>query len=119
MTSGTPGTPIPPGGCESSVALTSVATTAINVEEIVRGLRDAEVSSAQRLFRGLVVLPIEEAAAWQGGSWRRSFAQHGVTLVQADCLIAAVAHQQGAVLTTGNPKDLPMQLSVQHWPVGE
>lgn len=35
-------------------------------------------------------------------------------------MIAAAAHQQGAVLTTGNPKDFPMpQLSVQHWPVGK
>ena len=97
----------------------SPATTAINVEEMVRGVRATEVEAAQRLFGGLVVLPIDEAAAWRAGAWRRTFAERGVTLFQADCLIAAATHQHGAVLCTGNPKDFPMAgLTVEHWPVG-
>lgn len=96
------------------------ATTAINVEEIVRGLRHTELDAAQRLCRGLVVLPIDETAAWQAGGWRSSFARRGMTLFQADCLIAATTHENRAVLCTGNPKDFPMpELTVQHWPVGE
>jgi predicted nucleic acid-binding protein len=96
------------------------ATTAINVEEIVRGLRETEQDAAERLFRGLLVLPIDQTAAWQSGSWRRSLAQHGVTLFQADCLIAAATYQRQGVLCTGNPSDFPMpELTVQHWPVGE
>jgi predicted nucleic acid-binding protein len=95
------------------------ATTAINVEEIVRGLREAEVNVARRLFRGLVIVPVDEDVAWQAGSWRRRFSELGVTLYQADCLIAAAAHRHRAVLCTGNPKDFPMaEVSVQHWPVG-
>jgi len=43
----------------------------------------------------------------------------GVTLAQADCLIAAAAVGVGARLATGNRKDFPMpELSVEHWPVG-
>jgi predicted nucleic acid-binding protein len=96
------------------------ATTAINVEEIVRGLKGAEHDAAERLFRGLLVLPIDEATAWQAGTWRRSFAESGITLFQADCLIAAATHSRQAVLCTGNPTDFPMRdLTVQHWPVGE
>lgn len=34
------------------------ATSAINVEEIVRGLRGEEQAVADRLFGGLVILPI-------------------------------------------------------------
>lgn len=95
------------------------ATTAINVEEIVRGLRPSEIEAAERLCRGLVVLPIDEVAAWQAGAWRRSFAARGVTLFQADCLIAAAADHHRGVLFTGNPKDFPMPgLAVEHWPVG-
>jgi predicted nucleic acid-binding protein len=95
-------------------------TTAINVEEIVRGLRANEYDAAQRLFRGLLVLPIDEAAAWQAGTWRRSYAERGTTLFQADCLIAAATHGRQAVLCTGNPSDFPMRdLTMQHWPVGE
>lgn len=92
-------------------------TTAINVEEIVRGLRDAEFDTARLLFEGLVVLPIDAAAAWQAGRWRRDHAKRGVTLYQADCLIAAVAFTNRATLVTGNPKDFPMDgLVVEHWP---
>lgn len=93
------------------------ATTAINVEEIVRGLRPSEVEAARRLFDGLVVLPIDAAAAWQAGVWRRTFAARGVTLYQADCLVAAAALTNHATLVTGNPKDFPMDdLTVDHWP---
>jgi len=62
------------------------ATTAVNVEEVVRGLRPAEVKAAETLFRGLVVLPVDAAAAWTAGTWRRDFATRGVTLFQTDCL---------------------------------
>lgn len=92
------------------------ATTAINVEEIVRGLRRSE--AARRLFSGLEVLDVDSGAAWQAGEWRREYAALGVTLWQADCLIAAVALEAGGLLATGNPKDFPM-VEVVHWPVGE
>ncbi len=95
------------------------ATTAINVEEIVRGLRPAEVDAARRLFRGLVVLDVDAPAAWQAGTWRREFASAGVTLFQADCLVAAASQLSGGVLVTGNPEDFPMpDLRMEHWPVG-
>jgi predicted nucleic acid-binding protein len=94
-------------------------TTAINVEEIARGLRGGETDAARRLFDGLDVLSIDRATAWQAGRWRNEFAARGITLFQADCLIAAVAFTRRATLVTGNPKDFPMDgLIVEHWPVG-
>jgi predicted nucleic acid-binding protein len=96
------------------------ATTAINVEEIVRGLRAVETQAASQLFSGLVVLPIDSRAASQAGTWRRTFAARGVTLYQSDCLVAATAWVNGGALATGNPKDFPMrELKVEHWPVGK
>lgn len=95
------------------------ATTSINVEEIVRGLRPSETGAAERLFAGLVVLPVDGRAGWQAGTWRREFAARGVTLWQADCLVAATALVHQAPLATGNPKDFPMDdLEVDHCPVG-
>lgn len=95
------------------------ATSAINVEEIVRGLRGSEQSVADRLFSGLRVLAVGRAEAELAGGWRRQFAVEGTTLHQADCLIAATAVRAGARLATGNPKDFPMAgLLVEHWPVG-
>lgn len=98
----------------------TLLTTAINVEEIERGLRPSEVGVAIALFTGVRVLPIRREDGERAGRWRREFAAGGVTLHQADCLIAAAAAGFGARLATGNPKDFPMDgLSVDHWPVGE
>jgi len=96
-----------------------VCTTAINVEEIVRGLRSSERDVATRLVTGLVIVPLGAREGWQAGDWRRQFGAQGTTLSQADCLIAAAALSADAVLATGNPKDFPMaEITVEDWPVG-
>ena len=96
-----------------------VATTAVNVEEIVRGLRPVETDAARWLVAGLTILPIVASTAWRAGEWRREHAQRGVTLWTVDCLVAAATAEAGATLVTGNPEDFPMaELGVEHWPVG-
>jgi predicted nucleic acid-binding protein len=95
------------------------ATTAINVDEIVRGLRRGEEPAVRSLVDGLVVLKTGRRAGWQAGEWRREFAARGIPLYPADCLVAATAWTHGATLVTGNPKDFPMDgVAVEHWPVG-
>jgi predicted nucleic acid-binding protein len=96
-----------------------VATTAINVEEIVRGVRPSEQPAVDALFAGLLILSAGLEEGTQAGTWRREFAARGVTLSQADCLIAAAAFGAGARLATGNPADFPMtEIEVEDWPVG-
>jgi len=93
---------------------------AVNVEEVMRGIRDHERELTTRFLSGLHIAPIGRAQGIRAGDWRRQFAGEGVTLSQADCLIAAAALGIRARLATGNPKDFPMQeLEVEHWPVGE
>ena len=95
-------------------------TTPINVEEIHRGLRQSEHDAAARLFDGLRIAQLGRPEGARAGDWRRGHASAGVTLAQADCLIAAAAVSIGVPLATGNPKHFPMSgLSVEHWPVGE
>jgi predicted nucleic acid-binding protein len=92
---------------------------AINVEELARGLRAGEEAALHRLLDGLKITPITREDAERAGRWRRDFALRGVTLSQADCLIAAAAAGIGARLITGNPRDFPMkEVTVEHWPVG-
>lgn len=92
---------------------------AISVEEIWRGLRSGEESAARRLFNGLRLAPLGMTEGRLAGTWRRAFADRGVTLHQADCLIAAAAKGVGASLATANVDDFPMaDLVVEHWPVG-
>lgn len=92
---------------------------AINVEEIVRGLRAHEHGSARDLFAGLRIIPLGEAEGWRAGEWRRRYAREGQTLSQADCLVAAAAVSIAARLATGNARDFPMtDLTVEDWPTG-
>ncbi len=84
---------------------------------------DSDATSATLMgvpfITGLEVLPVDGRAGWLAGGWRRDFAARGVTLWQADCLLAATAFVHGAALVTANPKDFPMDgLEVEYWPVG-
>ena len=92
---------------------------AINVEEVWRGVRAGEDLAVTRLFDGLRIATLGRAEGERAGTWRRAFAARGVTLAQADCLVAAAAVGVGARLATGNWKDFPMpEVEVERWPVG-
>ncbi len=92
---------------------------AISVEEIWRGLLPTEEKRARRLFDGLRMAPLGVAEGMRAGRWRREFAARGVTLHQADCLIAAAAVRVGAALATANVGDYPMAaVELMPWPVG-
>lgn len=94
-------------------------TCVISVEEIWRGLLPGEEGAVRRLVRGLRCAPLGPSEGIRAGQWRREYAVRGVTLHQADCLIAAAAMGIGANLATGNPADFPMaDVMVEHWPVG-
>ena len=91
---------------------------AVSVEEIWRGLRSHEALGARRLFNALRLAPLGAAEGMRAGAWRREFAARGVTLHQADCLIAAAAAGVGASLATANIDDFPIrEVVVEHWPV--
>jgi len=93
--------------------------SAINVEEVLRGVRDEEEPAVGRLLAGLRIAPLGRAEGELAGRWRRDQARRGVTLSQSDCLIAAAAVGVGARLATGNPKHFPMaEVTIEHWPVG-
>lgn len=92
---------------------------AINVEEVWRGARRGEEAAIRHLLRGLRIAPLGREEGEIAGRWRRGFAVKGITLSQADCLVAAAALRVGARLATGNPRDFPMpELVVEHWPAG-
>jgi len=92
---------------------------AVSVEEVWRGLRPDEEAAAQRLFNGLRLARLGTQEGQRAGTWRRDHARRGVTLHQADCLVAAAAIGIRAPLATANIADFPMpELTVEHWPVG-
>lgn len=67
-----------------------------------------------------MVVTLGGREAWQAGTWRREFAERGVTLSQPDSLTAAATFTADARLVTGNPRHFPMrEIAVEHWPAGE
>jgi hypothetical protein len=95
------------------------ATTAVNVEEIVRGLPPSEEPAARSLFEGLIVLRTGRKAGWRAGELRREFATRG------DHALPSGLPRRGDLLDTPGstrhrqPEGLPMAgLAVEHWPVG-
>jgi predicted nucleic acid-binding protein len=98
---------------------TSPWICAINIEEVMRGALHEEEAVVLRFLKGLRLAPLDHAAGELAGRWRRDHAHKGITLSQADCLIAAAAVGVNARLATGNPKHFPMrELEIEHWPVG-
>ena len=92
----------------------------VTIEEAVRGLRPGEEEATRNLFDGLYLAQLGDSEGWRAGEWRRELARGGVTISQADSLIAAAAHSIGGRLATGNPKHFPLpELAVEHWPAGE
>jgi predicted nucleic acid-binding protein len=93
---------------------------AVTAEEVQRGLRPAERARAARILTTFRVAPLGIVEGALAGVWRREFSERGVTLSQADCLIAAASVGVHATIATGNPKHFPMEgVTVEHWPVGE
>jgi len=92
---------------------------AVNVDEVLRGTNVEKEALVLRFLRGLHLAPLGRVEGERAGRWRRDFARRGITLSQADCLIAAAAVSVEAHLATGNPKHFPMsELNVEHWPTG-
>lgn len=91
--------------------------SAITIEEILRGMRSHERGATDALLQWLVVADVGERESRRAAAWRSDYATRGITLSQADALIAACAHERGATLATANVKDFPMQeLRVERWP---
>lgn len=76
--------------------------------EVVRGMRDREQVSTFNLLNSFDALDVTSEIADQAGQLIRSWRTRGITLGDADAIIAATALQHGLVVVTTNPKHFPM-----------
>lgn len=90
-------------GLESRLFCSEVTRT-----EILQGVRSNERDAAERAFRAVRCIAVDEPVARRAGAlgrrWRRS---HG-RLSLADLVIAATAQELGADLATSNVRHFPM-----------
>ncbi len=94
----------------------SLCTCDVVIAEVHVGLHAIERERGEVLLNSLVYLPCSPEAARQAGLWRREFRRRGKQLATTDCLIAAIAHEHGATLITGNTRHFPMP-EITVWPL--
>ena len=76
--------------------------------EVVRGMRDRERESTFNLLNSFEALDVTSEIADRAGELIRSWRKRGVTLGDADAIIAASAIHHGLALVTTNAKHFPM-----------
>ena len=86
-----------------------LCTCSVVIAEIYSGLRHRDRPRGDELFESMTTLATTPSASRQAGIWRYDFARRGQQLSMADCLIAAIAHEHGATLLTGNVNHFPME----------
>ena len=87
----------------------ALCTCSIVIVETYSGLRHRDRPRGDELFESMTTLATTPNASRQAGIWRYDFARRGQQLSTAVCLIAAIAHDHGATLLTGNVDHFPME----------
>ena len=83
--------------------------SALSVYEVWSGVRSEEEKPTRQLLSVLYNIPVDGPIAFKAAEYWRGFRQQGVTLGQADALIAATAHALDLTLITYNLDHYPMQ----------
>ncbi|MDI6739976.1 MAG: PIN domain-containing protein [Candidatus Edwardsbacteria bacterium] len=78
--------------------------SAVSVAEVLGGVKPGEEPATRRLLQSLEIVPVDQPVAAIAAALRQA-ARLRVPL--DDCLIAASALSQGAVLVTGNSRHYP------------
>jgi predicted nucleic acid-binding protein len=88
------------------------STSVVVVAELYAGVRDgAERAKLVAFLNSLIILPLSEPIAVDGGLFRRQYGKsHNVGL--PDALIAATAKHAGLILVTLNKRHFPMLADV-------
>lgn len=87
----------------------TVGICAITVAELYSGIPKMKRKKWAAFFAPFPYWQISPEAAERAGIDRKNASEKGLTLSVTDCLIAAVAREQGAHVLTSNTKDYPME----------
>ncbi len=81
----------------------------LSVFEIWSGVRAKEEEATHQFFCVLHEVPVDRPIAFKAAEYWREFRRRGITLGQADALIAATAHMLNLTLVTYNRNHYPMK----------
>lgn len=83
--------------------------SALSVFEVWSGVRAKEETATRQLISVLYKIPVDDEIAFKAAEYWREFRRQGVTLGQADVLIAATAHVLNLIIITYNRDHYPMK----------
>ncbi len=86
-----------------------LACSAISMFEVWSGARSEDRESTHRFLSVLHKIPVDGDVALKAAEYWREFRSRGITLGQADALIAATACVFGLVIVTYNSNHYPMR----------
>jgi tRNA(fMet)-specific endonuclease VapC len=92
---------------ESAVRESALLCSVITVAEIHSGMLVPETERTRELLEGLYIVEVTRKIAEKAGGYKRDMKRQRLELM--DCLIAATAYCNRAILATGNVKHYPMQ----------
>lgn len=98
-----------PAAIRYTTSLKEVPTCSeITRVEVLRGLRSAERTATERLFRSLRWAAVDEAIARLAGEMGRMYRRSHIGVGTADLIVAATAEELGLRIATLNVKHFPM-----------
>lgn len=86
-----------------------IGLCAVTVAELYSGLSEKNLRLFSDWLKSLPYWHISLEGAMQAGIYRKSASEAGTTLHVSDCLVAACAREQDAIVLTSNIKDYPMR----------
>jgi predicted nucleic acid-binding protein len=95
-----------------------LATSALNVAEVLAGMRPEEKSATETFLDALDCYALTKAAGQLAGTLKNKWARKGRTLTLADAIVAAIALEHDCTLMTDNRKDFPMP-EIEYYPLPE
>lgn len=89
----------------------------ISTFEVWSGIRPGDEESTHQFLSVLYQIPVDGNIALKAAEYWREFRSQGMTLGQADVLIAATAHMSGLVLVTYNSSHYPVEDVITYSPM--
>lgn len=87
---------------ERELVAGNLATTAVNVFELLSVREATARESAERVLRRVTILPIDDAASREAAAIRRDLEARRAGIQLADCLVAGACRIRSATLLTRN-----------------
>lgn len=85
-----------------------VGVSTITIAEIYAGIRPLEMAEMTEFFNKLAIIEVKREIAEQAGLLWQDHKMKFKNLSLADCIVAATAKDQNAILVTLNTKHFPM-----------